>query len=282
MVMLKKYCWLNFLCCLLVIQYACSSDANKSTFSAKEVATKTAQQAQPSKSSTHKNAYFGDLHVHTNWSFDAFIFGVKVDPDDAYRFGKGEAIDHVGGQQIKIKRPLDFMAVTEHAEYMGLYPQMLEDAGGLANSELAKSLLSTDRRRALAAFSRFAPSFAQGKIIEVLENKPFRKDIWKRVVAITEKHNNPGTFTTFPGYEYSVTTPTQRDSDNRILISGNLHRNVIFKSSQVPELPFSNYDSRNPENLWKWMDQQRAKGIEVMSIPHNANKSDGLMYQLTK
>ena len=65
------------------------------------------------------------------------------------------------------------------------------------------------------------------------------------------------------------------------LISGNLHRNIIFKSSQVPELPFSNYDSRNPENLWKWMDQQRAKGIEVMSIPHNANKSDGLMYQLT-
>ncbi len=275
--MFKKYTLLFSLCLFVFFQYACSADANESTSETTDASAKTAEQTESANSNTSKNAYFGDLHIHTSWSFDAFVFNVKIDPDDAYRFGKGEAIDHVGGKQIKIKRPLDFMAVTEHAEYMGLYLQLTDEAAGLADSELAGNLRSTDRAKSTEGFYHLGNSMGAGVQIEELENEPFRKNIWNRVVSIADKHNEPGTFTTFPAYEWTVTyrypeTPT---------VARNLHRNVIFRSSEVPELPFSNFDSKNPEDLWKWMEQQRANGIEVMAIPHNANKSDGMMYPST-
>jgi len=277
--MLKKYTLLNSLFLLCLFQYACSTDANKSNSPTTDTdtATKTKEQAQLTNSNADKNAYFGDLHIHTSWSFDAFVFNVKIDPDDAYRFGKGEAIDHIGGRKIKIKRPLDFMAVTEHAEYMGLYLQLTDETAGLANSELAKNLRSPDRQKSTDGFNQLGASMGIGKQIGELENEPFRKNIWKRVVSIADKHNNPGAFTTFPAYEWTV---TYRYPDEPT-VARNLHRNVIFRSSQVPELPYSNFDSKNPEDLWKWMEQQRAKGMEVMAIPHNANKSDGLMYPST-
>ena len=91
----SQYAPLKFLFLLFLVQYACSSETNKSTEATTDVATQTTQQAQPAKTNTEKNAYFGDLHIHTSWSFDAFVFNVKIDPDDAYRFGKGEAIDHI-------------------------------------------------------------------------------------------------------------------------------------------------------------------------------------------
>ena len=272
----KKYTFF-YLGLIFVFQYACNTDSKKNAPETMDTTANTTEQAQLTQSNTDKNAYFGDLHIHTSWSFDAFVFNVKIDPDDAYRFGKGEAIDHVGGKLIKIKRPLDFMAVTEHAEYMGLYLQLTDEAAGLADSELAENLRSTDREKSTAGFYHLGASMGAGKQIEELENEPFRKNIWKRVVSIADKHNQPGTFTTFPAYEWTVTyrypeTPT---------VARNLHRNVIFRSSKVPEMPFSNFDSKNPEDLWKWMEQQRAAGIEVMAIPHNANKSDGLMYPST-
>ena len=67
-----------------------------------------------------RDAYFGETHVHTSWSFDAYVFGnIKTGPEEAYKFAMGEPIEHPGGYQVKITRPLDFMAVTDHAEYAG-------------------------------------------------------------------------------------------------------------------------------------------------------------------
>ena len=90
------------------------------TVSAKMDAGQTADYSE------NRNAYYGDLHIHTSWSFDAFINNVRTTPDDAYNFGKGAAIDHVSRKQIQIGRPLDFMAVSDHAEYMGVFRQMLD------------------------------------------------------------------------------------------------------------------------------------------------------------
>ncbi len=273
--MFNKYALFPIFLLFVGLQYACNSADKQPAQTANDVPTTT--ETQPTKSNVNKDAYFGDLHIHTSWSFDAFVFNVKIDPDDAYRFGKGEAIDHIGGKQIKIKRPLDFMAVTEHAEYMGLYLQLTDENGGLANSELAKDLRSPDRQKSTDGFTKLGASMGRGKQIGELENTPFRQNIWKRVVSIADKHNNPGTFTTFPAYEWTV---TKRNLEN-VTVARNLHRNVIFRSSKVPEMPFSNFDSQNPEDLWKWMEQQRAAGIDLLAIPHNANKSDGLMYPST-
>ncbi len=87
--------------------------------------TTKVHQKQTTSYNPSKNAYFGDLHIHTSWSFDAFVSGVRTSPDDAYRYGKGESIPHVSGKEIQMNRPLDFMAVSDHAEYMNLIPNFL-------------------------------------------------------------------------------------------------------------------------------------------------------------
>ena len=101
----------------------------------------------------NRNAYFGDLHVHSSWSFDAFIYNVRTSPADAYRFGKGEMIQHPVAGEIQNSRPLDFMSVTDHAEYMGIMMQMLDKDNPLAKLEFAKKIRSEDRAESLAAFA---------------------------------------------------------------------------------------------------------------------------------
>ena len=96
-----------------------------------------------------KNVYFGDLHIHTSWSFDAFIYNVRTNPDDAYRFGKGEPIEHTIAGTIRNARPLDFMAVSDHAEYMGIMVSMTEPESSLAELEIAKRIRSQDRNTSL-------------------------------------------------------------------------------------------------------------------------------------
>jgi hypothetical protein len=226
-----------------------------------------------------KSAYFGDLHVHTSWSFDAFIYNVRTNPDDAYAFGKGEPIDHFVLDKIQIDRPLDFMAVTDHSEYMGVMKQMLDKESPLYNIPLAEQIRSKDRATSTRAFGIIGFSLANNKPIEVLSEEGIRKSTWEEIVKAADRHNNPGQFTTFAGYEF---TSSPGDSLGEVGFARNLHRNVIYKDTdKISDLPFSSIDSQNPEDLWDWMDKERQKGISVMAIPHNGNMSDGLMYQTT-
>ena len=211
-----------------------------------------------------KQALFGDLHVHTRLSFDAWGFGVRTSPDDAYRFAKGEAIDHPSGYPIQLDRPLDFYAVTDHAMYLGL----LEAAANpehpvskLEGAEAIKDEMSYTEQR-----STYGQNFAFAR---ENPNTEVLKSSWERVIDAAERHNEPGKLTTFIAYEFTSS------------VGGNLHRNVIFAGSNAPEQPFSRLDSPNPEDLWQWMDEQRAKGIDLIAIPHNANKSNGRMFETT-
>jgi hypothetical protein len=219
-----------------------------------------------------RNAYFGDLHVHTRLSFDAYIFNVRATPDDAYRYAKGESIHHASGYDVRLTdAPLDFLAVTDHSEYLGVIPAMHDPRHPLSQVPYAADLFSTEREKINAAFQRIATSLRTGQYLPELKDLDTSRSAWRTIVDSADRHYVPGKFTTFRGYEFTSAPDGQ-----------NLHRNVIFAGTRAPELPFTALDSQNPEELWRWMDQQRKQGVEALAIPHNSNGSDGRMFQRTQ
>ena len=217
-----------------------------------------------------RNAYFGDLHVHTMYSFDAFIFGTTSSPDDAYEFAKGGTVVHPAGFDMTLDRPLDFYGVSDHAFYIGVLREMANPDSEISKHEIAAGMTTLgdagDRGRKF--YEIF--DFMQTERAPEINDPDIRKSAWEDIKAAANRHNDPGNFTTFIAYEY---TTSDRDR-------GNLHRNVIFRGDTAPELPFSRIDSQNPEDLWKWMDSNREQGIESLAIPHNSNGSNGSMFAL--
>lgn len=229
-----------------------------------------------------RNAYFGDLHVHTKYSFDAYAFGTLATPYDAYRFAKGEAIKHPAGFDLQLHAPLDFYGVTDHGFFMGISPvaadtstefsrysfaQVLHDLNAPDNMDRWSVL---DRMRSFAVARSLASAIVEGEV-DPEEPLAITRGAWADSIEAADLHNDPGRFTTFVAYEYSATA-----DDN-----GSLHRNVVFEDSdRVPEVPFSRMHSLNVEDLWDWMDTLREAGVESLAIPHNSNKSNGHMFKL--
>ncbi|MFT5484260.1 MAG: hypothetical protein ACI9GW_002923 [Halieaceae bacterium] len=237
----------------------------------------------PPSFNSDRNAYFGDLHVHTEYSFDAYSFGNTANPYDAYRYARGAALTHPIGYQIQLQTPLDFYAVTDHAMFLGLVREAADTASEFSRYDIAKPLhdinapdnmgVSSIPSR-IANFSSFIPDtlagIQDGSIDGELATDISRR-AWLDTIAAAEQYNEPGKFTTFVGYEYTTS------ADDR----GNLHRNVIFQGSErLPAVPFSRLNSQNPEGLWDWMDALREQGIESLAIPHNSNGSNGQMFKL--
>jgi hypothetical protein len=219
-----------------------------------------------------RNVYFGDLHLHTRNSFDAYVFNVRASPDDAYAYAKGRPIKHAMGFDLQLKEgPLDFLAVTDHAEYLGVVQAIDTPGTEYAKVPYARELFVSERAGILKAFSRFAQSMVSGKRLPELSDLSATRSAWQQTIRSAQRNNEPGTFTTFIGYEFT-SMPEVR----------NLHRNVIFAGERVPDMPYSAFDSQNPEDLWQWMEQRRAQGIEALAIPHNGNASNGTMFERTK
>ncbi|MCH1568671.1 MAG: DUF3604 domain-containing protein, partial [Alphaproteobacteria bacterium] len=214
-----------------------------------------------------RQALFGETHLHTNLSFDAFLFGNRNGPDKAYEFAKGKTITHPLGFDMKMRVPLDFQSVTDHAAYLGMLPAMFDPDSSVAGHPVSQGLSSaksaTERR---LAFGRLLPYIGQ-QVEDDLLDMDIVRDTWAAIKASAERHNEPGKFTTFIGYEYTTSQETFE----------NLHRNVIFKGD-APDEPYSRLVSMNPENLWRWMDSLRAQGMDSIAIPHNSNGSDGYMF----
>ncbi len=230
-----------------------------------------------------REAFFGDLHVHTTYSFDAFAFGTLATPDDAYRFAKGEAILHPAGFEVQLREPLDFYAVTDHAMFLGLAREAADtttEASKIPGAEVLHDLNAEDNRgelsmpRRIRSFGGFLPAVRlgidEGRVDPELV-RGVAKSAWRDIVDAARRHDDPGRFTTFVAYEYTTST------DER----GNLHRNVVFRDDELlPAVPFSRFHSQNPEDLWDWMDGLRAQGIESLAIPHNSNGSNGAMFSM--
>jgi hypothetical protein len=219
-----------------------------------------------------KNAYFGDTHVHTSWSPDAFTQNTRTTPRDAYAYAKGAAIDHAAGYKIQLSHPLDFYMVTDHSEYMGVLPKTLNPADPLYESEVAQLLRSPDPEARQEALLQIVGSITSGNPIPEFVKPEISQSVWQEIVQIADDNYEPGKFTTFPAYEWT---------SNGASGVQNLHRNLIFRSSDtVPELPFSSIDSVKPEDLWNFMDDLRDRGVTLLAIPHNPNLSDGLMFPM--
>ncbi len=218
-----------------------------------------------------RNVYFGAVHVHTNYSFDAFTNGTLASPANAYEWAQGKAIPGGGGgPDLKIDTPLDFYAVSDHAEFMGVFREMANPDSPLSKHPLAPRITSKDQNEAVQAFAEVLREKSQGKIDPALDDPAIKKSVWQKIVKTADEYYVPGKFTTFPAFEWT-SNPNMR----------NLHRVVVFRdSAKIPDMAISSNESNDPETLWAWMEAQRAEGSTLLAIPHNANASDGLMFAL--
>jgi len=223
--------------------------------------------------------YFGDTHNHTNNSGDAFMGGNTLTPEQAYRFARGEEVVSSTGVPAKLSRPLDFLVISDHAEGLGLMTQVAGGnpafasdptltrwgnalkAGGKEQQDAMNELVSAQ------ANNKLPPPIKDPKIVG-----PIMKSVWQQYTATADKFNEPGRFTAMIGYEWTSVPG-----------GNNLHRNIMFrdgkdKADQI--LPFSAWQSEDPEKLWAWMAQYEQKtGGKLLAIAHNANLSNGRMFE---
>ena len=274
-----------FLISIFFIVNACSEGENiKEQISVSSDSTKKLIQPKP-LANPDRNAYFGDLHVHTSNSFDAYTFGTIANPVDAYKFAQGEAIPHPTGYEIQLKKPLDFYAVTDHAFFMGIIKEAADTSSEFSkydfsepihdlNKTVSKSIFSILKRSNL--FRPFARSlnerFEDGSVDKDLIER-VANSTWQKTIKAADDAYKPGIFTTFAGYEYTSSVD---------LYDRYLHRNVIFRdTNNLPSRLFSRLDSQDPEKLWNWMDMRREEGTESLAIPHNSNISGGAAFSMT-
>jgi hypothetical protein len=233
------------------------------------VAAATSLQAQ--QANPERDAYFGETHVHTSWSLDAFSLGNMVTtPGDAYKYFKGEPIKHPMGFEIKIDTPLDFAGVTDHSEYVGVVNSANDPSSPVSKLPEAQPLIL--KAKTPAEMQRVAlyciNTLGSGPPVKALMSPAIAGSVWKKNIELADQANDPGKFTAFVSYEWT-SMPN----------SMNLHRNIFFKDSKkVPPMPFSALDSKDPSDLWNWMDGQRKAGNDLLAISHNANLSDGRMF----
>ncbi len=214
-----------------------------------------------------KSVFFGDLHIHTSLSSDAYLMGVRALPEDAYTYAQGGTIEHAAGYPIRLKRPLDFAAVTDHAEHLGVL-RALQPELPLSRRSLRDLLVNGSRFAITKTWLQTVLGFDQDDI-EYDENaESIMQSAWEQSIDAAQQHYFPGVFTTFIGYEWSAAP------------DGNgLHRNVIYRGQRVPRLPYSSLESNKPEDLWRELARQGKRNMQALAIPHSSNLSNGRMWQ---
>ena len=248
--------------------FAAAQDAPKP----KPVETKTSEYSPFLDQKNPNRVYWGVAHVHTGYSFDSGMFGVTLTPDDLFRVATGGEVVTDNGVRFKQDRPLDWVSITDHAEYMGISDQIRAgDPALLANPQGKRwyEMSQTSPQEGVKAAIEAVVSMQTGK--PVFDASKLTAAAWAHATAAAEKWNQPGVFTTLHGFEW-----TSAPGGN------NLHRTVIFRDNaeRVNQIvPFSTFDSQDPAELWKYMDAYAKKtGGQVLAIPHNGNLSNGIMY----
>ena len=228
-----------------------------------------------------EQVYFGDTHLHTANSSDAFGLGVRLPPEEALRFAMGEETVSTTGLKAKLARPLDFLVIADHSDGLAALKQIHDAPGFLLtdptlrrwHDELQKGPAES-QKVAMELIDRFSKRTLPADMMDPKAMEKRTADVWQDHTSIVDRYNSPGKFTAFMGFEYTL----MRKGDN-------LHRVVIMrdgkdKADQV--LPFSSLIGTSPDQLWDYMDAYEKKtGGKILAIPHNSNLSNGLMFQLT-
>ncbi len=278
----------NLLFLIVFLLYSCSDPAGSaSSYPSRDLPAPEvidSNSLDKPLSNPDRNAYFGDLHVHTENSFDAYTFGTLSDPAAAYRYARGYAIPHPTGYQIQLSRSLDFYAVTDHALFLGLVREAGNTSSAFAQYDLTEPLHNLnesvdggildilDRQNLYRPFARAIIEGLEDGVIDQSIVDDVEKTTWQKTIKAADDAYIPGVFTTFAGFEY--TSGSGEDVNST-------HRNVIFRdTNNLPAFLFSRIDSTDPERLWDWMNNLRSEGVESLAIPHNSNLSGGLMFKL--
>ena len=249
---------------------ACAEPAETPNTEAPPAEIASADEAEVTAPNALRNVYFGETHLHTAYSLDAFIGGARLDPDSAYRFAKGEDV-LLYGKRHNIGRPLDWVALSDHAEYLGeMHSAINPGAPGHDQAELEelRNLEELEDRRAW--FAKYVVENNRG---DNPQHPPFwqgpetTRSAWSYAIETAEKYNDPGRFTALIAFEWSAAPQ-----------GANLHRNVIFRDAHVPDMPMSSYEIRREDGLWEWMAGLEEEGMQLLAIPHNSNASKGLMF----
>jgi Protein of unknown function (DUF3604) len=220
---------------------------------------------------------FGDEHVHTGWSVDAGLGGATLSPVEAVRFARGEQVTASSGQPVRLSRPLDWVAVTDHSDAMGTVaairegnPEMMKDA----TLKRWHDMMAQGPEEGSKATMELVHAQANKQLPGALTDPKWAKTYWEKNTEIMEKYNDPGRFTAFISYEWTSNAGG----------GNNLHRNVIYRDGKKladQVLPMTTFSSENPEDLWKWMAAWEKKtGGHLLAIPHNGNLSNGRMFEL--
>ena len=270
---------LYFIACALLLG-ACgqaTQDAPDTGDAAAPTEAPVAETSTAAESNPLNNLYWGDTHLHTSYSPDAYLMQNRsADPDTAYRYAKGYPVVHPYHKaRIQIGTPLDFLVVSDHGEFMGVVPMVLQGDPRVANTETGI------RYRQMAEEGReievFGELIAQvNKIVPAdpnLNNPTINASVWGEIMSAADRHNDPGRFTAFMGWEWSSTPQGQ-----------NLHRVLIMRGNRQNGekfIPYTSLDSDKPEDLWNWLDKTAEEsGADFLAIPHNSNISGGLMFPL--
>ncbi len=224
--------------------------------------------------------FFGDTHVHTSFSEDAYALGRNVtgDPDTAYRWAKGLPVVHpYTGVKIKNTRPLDFLVVADHAYYLGIYKNVMDGRPGFADTQSGKWIrqvfqdMDADRN---ALWNTLNMAFYIERTDKELTTAAVRSTVWEEYLQFAETYNDPGRFTAFIGWEWSGSPG-----------GNNLHRVVMTSANgEVASgfRPLSVLESERPEDLWDWLEKTSIElGLKFVAIPHNSNISNGTMFPET-
>jgi hypothetical protein len=227
--------------------------------------------------------YWGDSHLHTGMSMDAGAFGARLMPDDAYRFAKGEELRSSTGLQAKLSRPLDWLVVADHSDNMGFFPRLYSGEPGMLSDPTGKrwyEMVQAGGQQAVEAAVEIIVAFSNNEFPEALASlpgSPAYADAWEVALDAAEKHNDPGEFTAFIGYEW--TSNQAGDNRHRVLI----YRDGADRASRMdPFTTLPPLGSPDESDLWDWMADYEAKtGGDILAIAHNGNLSNGVMFPET-
>ncbi|QZD86705.1 DUF3604 domain-containing protein [Qipengyuania psychrotolerans] len=224
--------------------------------------------------------YWGDTHLHTDVSVDAFGFGVRLGPEDALKFARGEEVTATTGMSAKLARPLDFLVIADHSDAMGATRRLYDAPRMMVRDPTLRrwrDMMHESPDQSTRAVGELITAAANNEIPEAFRD-PVRqakatRDLWDRHLGLLDRYNEPGTFTAFAGFEWTLMPG-----------GNNLHRVVMFRDGSAKTgkvLPYPGIDN-DVSSLWDYMDgYEESTGGKVLAIPHNSNLSNGMMFELT-